>query len=280
MKFALQAIVIAWFWAGSAMAQSFPPYSSTTVNDFADLLSETSAAALRDRLAQLLTDTGIEMTVVTLPNQAAYAPGLSLETFATALFNDWGVGDAARNDGIMVLVLPQDRAMRVELGAGFDRQWDSVAQGVVDNSFLPHFRAGDYQTGIMVGTQVVIDRIALPFREGQPPPKANDFPILSIILIGICALAVRQLHRIGALFTRLRTCPKCGTRGSLRVYRRTITYPTTMTRGRDERTVTCTKCDHKDTRIIHTSRRSNRTSGSGGGFGGGRSGGGGASGRW
>ena len=57
------------------------------------------------------------MTIITLESQAPYAPDETLEEFATNLFNNWGIGDAARNDGILVLVLPDDRAMRIELGA-------------------------------------------------------------------------------------------------------------------------------------------------------------------
>ena len=60
------------------------------------------------------------MKIITLESQAPYAPDETLEEFATNLFNDSGIGDATRNDGILVLVLPDDRAMRIERGAGYN----------------------------------------------------------------------------------------------------------------------------------------------------------------
>jgi uncharacterized protein len=79
------------------------------------------------------------LTVVTLKSQKPYAPGETLEDFATNLFDDWGIGDATRNDGILVLVLPNDRAMRIELGAGYDASWNNEAGRLIDRSYLPSF---------------------------------------------------------------------------------------------------------------------------------------------
>jgi uncharacterized protein len=64
---------------------------------------------------------------------------MTLEAFATALFNHWGVGKAETNDGVMILVFRDDRAMRLELGAAYGRDWDRVAQDVVERNFLNAF---------------------------------------------------------------------------------------------------------------------------------------------
>ena len=174
MRILKQVTVIYTLLISSTLfAQTFPDHTTTTVNDFASVLPARSAAALRAQLTTLNRDTGIEMTVVTLASQAAYAPGMEMETFATALFNHWGVGNAQRNDGIMVLVLPDDRAMRIELGAGFDQAWNTHAARIVERDFLPHFRNGNYAVGIMLGADAVIDEIALPFSEGATKPPTN-----------------------------------------------------------------------------------------------------------
>ena len=262
-------------------AQSYPDYESTDINDFAGVLTDAEVGrSLKDRLVSLRRDKGIEMTVVTLPSQAPFAaPGATLEEFATGLFNHWGVGDATRNDGIMVLVLPEDRAMRIELGAGYGRDWDAVAQDIVDDTFLPRFREGNYAAGIMAGSAEVIDRIALPFAEGADAPQGDGVPWLAMILMGGAALLMGQARKLGDLLTRFLTCPQCGQRGTLRTVRRTVMMATTVSGGLVERTTTCTNCDYHDVRTIHTSRRSS-SSGRSSSFGGGRSGGGGASGRW
>ena len=158
-------------------AQTFPDYDRTTITDLADLLPEGEETALHQRLETLRADTGIELAVLTLPTQLDYAPDMPLEAFATALFDHWGIGDATRNDGILVVILHQDRAMRIELGAGFGRDWDRVSAEVINRSFLPAFADGYIARGIRDGVDDVITSIALPFANGAPAP-ASGFRIL------------------------------------------------------------------------------------------------------
>ena len=270
-------------WPLLATAETYPDYVSTDINDFANLLvDEEVRDRLRDRLVTLRQNTGIEMTVVTLPTQDDYAPLLTLEDFATRLFNRWGIGNAARNDGIMVLVLPQDRAMRIELGAGYARDWDYAAQIIVDREFLPHFRNEDYQGGIEAGVAAVIERIALPFNTGAPAlevPEDTSLPWYSVPIFGGVILLVALRNVIGGIFTRFCTCPSCGRKGTLRSRRVTVMMATTNIPGQGERTVWCVACDYRNVTTYRISRI-RRSSSSSGGFGGGRSGGGGASGRW
>ena len=169
----LNALVLCLFPMVS-IAQPYPSPISPHVNDFAQLLGTEDLAEVRAMLKLLKADTGIQMTVVTLESQAPYAPDETLEEFATNLFNDWGIGDASRNDGILVLVLPDDRAMRIELGAGYDASWNNEAGRVIDRSYLPSFRSDKYARGIKDGVADTIALLALPYAKGQPAPKSND----------------------------------------------------------------------------------------------------------
>ncbi|WP_299686950.1 YgcG family protein [uncultured Tateyamaria sp.] len=282
MRYVLQAVVFYLYLGVSiALGQTLPDYSSTTVNDFADLLPAPAEAELRAKLASLKRDTGIEMTVVTLPSQSPYAPTMTLEQFATALFDHWGVGDAQRNDGIMVLVLRDDRAMRIELGMGFAQDWNGHAARIVKRDFLPRFRDDQYALGIMNGSDAVIDDIARPFSAGADRPPKDIGSYIVIGVLGLFTATFVGFRSILDLGTRLRTCPQCGTKGTLRVTRRTTMRATRMTPGQKEKVTYCTNCDYKTVACWKTARLSSKSSSSrGGSFGGGRSGGGGASGRW
>lgn len=277
------ALVLA-LWPALAGAQLYPDYNSTTVNDFADILPDDTEAAIAAQLDALRDDTGIEMTVVTLTRQETYDPDATLEEFATGLFNHWGVGNAERNDGIMVLVLPGDRAMRLELGAGYGDAWNDVAEAVVQDAFLPKFREGDYPAGITQGVSATIDVIARPFAANSPPPepakpaKSGGLWWLWIFPLGIVGLI------FGAKFrSKMRKCPSCGKRGGLRIEDETLEAATRTSKGRKERKTTCANCDFAQTAIIAipmvSANRSSSSSGSSS-FGGGSSGGGGASGKW
>ncbi|ASM72563.1 MULTISPECIES: TPM domain-containing protein [Roseobacteraceae] len=272
-------------WPALASAQFYPDYNSITVNDFADILPDDTEAAISAQLDALRDDTGIEMTVVTLTRQETYDPDSTLEQFATGLFNHWGVGNAERNDGIMVLVLPEDRAMRLELGAGFGDGWNDVADAVVQDAFLPGFRDGDYPAGIAQGVSATIDVIARPFAANTPPPEpaapaegGGGLWWLSIIPLGLVALIFQ-----GKIRLKLRKCPSCGTRGSLQIKDRTIDAATRTSKGKKERTTSCSNCDFGDTAIIMVpmlSATRSSSSSSSSSFGGGSSSGGGASGKW
>ena len=105
----------------ATQAQTYPDYSEIYVNDFADLLTNEQESNIRADLNELRTETGIEFTVVTIETMGDYGYSGAIEPFATGLFNQWGVGDADRNDGVMMLVSRYDREMRIEVGSGYGR---------------------------------------------------------------------------------------------------------------------------------------------------------------
>lgn len=265
-----------------AQAQSYPEFQQTTVNDYAALLPEAEEAALHARLSRLRADTGVEVTVLTLASQAPYSND-TLEAFAHGLFDHWGIGDAARNDGVLVLILAEDRAMRIELGAAYGRDWDWVAGQVIDDHFLDAFETGDYPSGIRRGTGAVIEEIVMPFHAGaEAPARDRDiagFFLLSAVVLVIVATSVK--NALADAFLRLKRCPSCGRRGltQKREVRREASFATS---GEGVRHRRCGYCDFTEDHLFLIPRvvQSGQARGGGGGFGGGHSGGGGASGRW
>lgn len=262
-------------------AQTLPDPVRDTVTDHADLLTDTEEADLHDRLRALNAELGVQMAVVTLPSQAAYAPDAALEKFATDLFNGWGIGDANRNNGILVLILRDDRAIRIELGAAYGRDWDRVAANVINRSFLPAFEAEDYTTGIVTGVEDITESIARPFSTGADAPVLDNSIMnwMAIIAFVGAALVVMR-RRFANMAMRFERCPNCGARALSRAVQ-TNRKATASKDGEGERITTCSQCAYRDSTRFRIAARDTRHSTSGrGGFGGGRSGGGGASGRW
>jgi len=258
-------------------AQSFPDYESTTVNDFAGLLTPDAEERLDAQLAQLRSETGVEMTVVTLSRQEIFAPDISFEAFATGLFDAWGIGDAARNDGVLVLVMHADRVMRIELGKAYGRSWDKAAARVIDDTMLPAFREDRYEAGIEAGVTDAIERIVTPYLAGQEAPQGgtsegSPWTWLIVLIPGLGFLALIFKDRL----VRLRKCPECGKRALNRT-REVIRQATKTQTGDGEVTTRCTLCHYHHVAPYTISKRSSSSSSS---FGGGRSGGGGASGKW
>ncbi|MCB1343157.1 MAG: TPM domain-containing protein [Pseudooceanicola sp.] len=284
----LRLAALALLFAGPATAQTFPAYKDIFVNDEAGILSDAAEADLRSDLEDLRSRTGIEMTVLTLKSQRNYAPTLTMENFATQLFNTWGVGAVNRNDGILVLVLRQDRAMRIELGKGYARDWQKQAEAVIDRSFLPAFKTYDYEGGIKTGVTDAIHTIALPFHEGKPAPAsggdASGLWIAGAVFGGIAAL-IGSVFLSGPILARFRKCEACGKAG-VTASREVLRSATTYSEGEGRRTLSCPHCGHvvsslyTISMISETNDSSSGSSGSDSSFGGGSSDGGGASGRW
>ncbi len=127
------------FLPGLASADAFPGYDNPYVNDYAEVLDDATEATLHDTVKALRDDTGVELTVLTLPTRETYAPDSTIEDFATALFNHWGIGNRERNDGILILILTEDRSMRIELGEGYDSDYDLAAGFIINRDMIPHF---------------------------------------------------------------------------------------------------------------------------------------------
>jgi len=278
-------IFLLCFWATSAVSQSYPEYRSTTVNDYADLLSPEQEAALDQRLTELRAENGVEMTVLTLTSQATFSTEQSLEAFAAGVFDTWGIGDAELNDGVLVLVLRADRAMRIELGAGYGRDWDLAARRAVDREFLPYFRQENYSRGIINGVDAVIEDIVVPFKAGEQSPVKTIalekfLGVIAAIAVASIAVIVVIVKMFRNLINRLRKCPQCG-RGGLNKTRITTATASTMMAGAGINRFHCSFCDYSmDQKFTISKVRMGSSGSSRGGFGGGRSGGGGASGRW
>jgi len=148
-----------------ADAQSLPDPVGK-VNDFAGALEASQRATLESQLEDLERETSAEVALVTVPT----LDGRSVEEYANALFNTWGIGKQGRDNGVLVLVAVQDRTMRIEVGYGLEGVLsDGLAGALMRETFLPRFRDDDYRAGILDGMTRVIDIV----RRAEPLTPAQ-----------------------------------------------------------------------------------------------------------
>jgi uncharacterized protein len=167
----LLLVVLVWPFAPSTLAQGgYPQRDDPVINDYAALLTTDDAAVVRMLLSDLQTAHGIEAVVVTIDSIGDYETGdTTIESFATGLFNTWGIGDKTRNDGVLLLVAVKDHKVRIELGSGYGSEPSSEMQAVIDRYVLPKFRNNNYSAGILLGTQAMIAKLT-----DQPMPETGD----------------------------------------------------------------------------------------------------------
>lgn len=194
----------------SANSFTFPDYDNIYVNDYADLLSDEVERDLTTRLKQA-EQQGTQITLITINNLSDYGAGPKIEPFATALFNRWGVGDAKKNNGVMILVARNDRKMRIELGSGYPSSRDYQMKGIIDGVFIPSFKRNNYSRGIKNGTIATINAITQPLyrKSTQKKPKVSNFksspyegisvskPSVNLSEMGLWDYIVYQVKQMG-----------------------------------------------------------------------------------
>lgn len=182
----------------TAAAKSYAPYPQPAagyVTDNAGLLSAEERDRLNNYCYTTEKETGVEVVVVTINSINDY-PGTansSIETFATGLFNAYGIGNLPKNDGVLLLVARQDRKVRIELGAYYGRSRDGDSQKIIDKEILPYFRKDQYEKGITSGTKAIIEDFA-HLRIGFPWGPAILVGLI-IILIPVCISLFRNGKR-------------------------------------------------------------------------------------
>jgi uncharacterized protein len=97
------------------LAAEFPPPSGY-VNDFASILSSSVKAELEQELQDFKQTSGHEIALVTLKS----LQGDSIENVAVAIFEQWGIGTKEKDNGVLLLVAPQERKLRIEVGYGLE----------------------------------------------------------------------------------------------------------------------------------------------------------------
>ena len=130
-----------------AAAQNFPKPTGR-VNDFANVIDAAVEADIDRQLDQLEQKTTSEIAVATVES----LNGMSVEEYANRLFKQWGVGQAKQDNGVLVVVAPNEREMRIEVGYGLEGVLpDGLAGQVIRDDFTPRFKEGDYSGGIRNG---------------------------------------------------------------------------------------------------------------------------------
>jgi uncharacterized protein len=155
--------MLALFCASPARAIDFPPLSGRVV-DQADLLNPQQEAELTAKLEALQRATSRQLVVATVPS----LHDLAIEDYGNQLGRAWRIGQAGANNGVVLIIAPNERKMRIEVGYGLEGiMTDALSSRIVRETITPRFRAGDYAGGINAGVDAIIAQL-------QAPPEAQE----------------------------------------------------------------------------------------------------------
>ncbi|WP_297515393.1 TPM domain-containing protein [uncultured Caulobacter sp.] len=136
----------------------FPPLTGRVVDD-AQILSPQTEQDLTAKLENLETTTGRQLVVATVPSLQGYP----IEDYGYQLGRTWGIGEKDKNTGVILLVAPNERKVRIEVGYGLEPVLtDALSSVIIQSAILPKFRDGDMQGGIVAGTDALVEQLSLP----------------------------------------------------------------------------------------------------------------------
>lgn len=157
LRLCLAAVLLAA--AGmAAHAQDYPPRPDGPVYDGANILSPETEAQLDQQLRAYNAQTGRAIIVATVPSLG----GASIESYATTLYTDkWGIGGAQRDAGLLLLIAPAERKMRIEVGYGLHGWFGGIMAGrVINDVIAPRFKEGNFDAGVTDGVAAILAHLA------------------------------------------------------------------------------------------------------------------------
>ena len=139
-------------WSFFAFAITFPALTGRVV-DAANVLDAATRTTLETRLAELEGKSGIQLEVATV----ASLEGQEIEPYANELFHNWKLGQVHKDNGVLLLVAPNEHRVRIEVGYGLEGTLtDALSKVVIANAITPRLKTGDFNGGISRGVEDVI----------------------------------------------------------------------------------------------------------------------------
>lgn len=152
----------------AAWAQIAVPPLQSRVTDLTGSLDEATRASLENRLRELEQAKGSQLAVLLVPTTQPE----SIEQFGLRVAETWKLGRKGVDDGVLLLVAKDDRALRIEVGYGLEGAIpDAVAKRVIEEIIVPRFREGDFSGGVEAGARALARLIE---GEALPPARGAD----------------------------------------------------------------------------------------------------------
>lgn len=199
---AVLVAVLALVGFGPALAAdpTFPALTGRVV-DQAELLSPQAEASLTTKLEALEVQTQDQFIIVTLTSLQDY----DIADYGYRLGRAWGIGQKDNDGGVILIVAPNERAVRIEVGYGLEPVLtDAFSAQVIQTKILPAFRTGGFEAGITEGADAVIAQLQLDpaeaaARAARIEPEMAELPIGTMVFIAVVFLFIllNVLGRLG-----------------------------------------------------------------------------------
>lgn len=184
---------ITLFLSGLARSEAAPTFPDLTgrIVDGAGLLSPGARDELDRLLARYERATSVQVVVITLNSLQGYP----IEDYGYQLGRHWGIGQKGKDNGVLLIVAPNEREVRVEVGYGLEgKLTDALSKNIIETQILPRFRQGEYEAGIIAGTKAVLAALGGTYesRPVKPAPRSSSRGLDGLAMLLIVAIVAGE----------------------------------------------------------------------------------------
>jgi len=181
MKFFFSIFLIGLFCA-KAFAIVIPSKPDNYINDYAHILSSSTVAALNSTLKQYEQKTSNQIVVATFPGKL----DIPIEDFSTHLENQWKIGQKNKDNGVILVIFPDDHQLRIEVGYGLEGAIpDALANTIIQQEITPAFKAGDYNKGVTAGVTAIMQAAKGEYKSETEAFSAQDALVIFFLIIAV-----------------------------------------------------------------------------------------------
>ncbi|WP_425373965.1 TPM domain-containing protein [Phyllobacterium bourgognense] len=181
------AIALLALLSVSGFAAELPALTGRVV-DAANVIDAATREQITQKLAAFEAKSSDQVVVVTVPS----LDGEEIEPYSNRLYRSWALGQKQENNGVLLVVAPNDRKVRIEVGYGLEGTLtDLLSKLIIENAVIPGFRSGDYSGGISKGVDGILAVLsgdaaeleARAKRNVQEPTSDVDWVMLIFVMI-------------------------------------------------------------------------------------------------
>jgi len=164
------------------------PFLVSRVNDNAGILSGSTVRDLEQMLKRHEDSTSNQVVVLTVRS----LEGESLEQYSIRVVDAWKLGQRGKDNGVLLLVVPEDRKVRIEVGRGLEGDLPDIMCGIIiRREIIPRFKEGDFSAGVRAGVVAILACIKGTYTaDGDEKDEIETFALLIgsalfIVVVGI-----------------------------------------------------------------------------------------------
>lgn len=193
-KYTSLFFVLFFCWQTVVFSQDYLPEKpkiQTSVYDNAKMMQEAEARALEQKLLKYNDSTSTQIVVITVNS----LKGNEIAIYATELAHKWGIGQADKDNGILILVAKEDKKVTIRTGYGVEHKLtDALSRRIIENIITPQFKNGNFYVGLDQATTAVIQIMSGEY-EGDPTNGGEDDGISFVLIIILFIIIIMILSR-------------------------------------------------------------------------------------